>query len=503
MANKMLKASFGVTLVMVVGYIVSFLKESVIANYYGVSSDVDAYTIAISIPVELFTFVTVAIQSVVIPIYSEFLYNKGLKDANGYIDKLISLLLLGSIVLIMIGEVAADGFVFLFAPGFSSDVHNLSTQLLRIVFPSVLFSVICQVLVALLNVHKQYVINSFAIFFLNVFTIASVALYHSAYGIYAAAIGQLIGNIAKCLFVVFLARKYYRYAFHFTLKDDSVKDTMKKSIPVFWSMSIAEINTMINKVVASFLFVGSISALTYASKINTVLMHLFVSAIATIVYPMYAESTAKKDMEQLNRRINITISGYSLFVIPLMVGLLVFKEDIVKVAFGRGVFDADAVFLTQNILGYYTIGLLFMSIRSTITNVFYSLQDTKTPSINATWGAIINVVLNVTLPFFMGVQGLALASSLTAMYITSRLLILLVKKHPEIQLEFFFTNLKGISLSSVVMFGALFILQQFVVIGNSYVNLAIGASLGIIVYFASLVLLRVPMVKLLISMIKR
>ena len=76
MVNKLLKASFGVTLVMLVGNLLSFVKEATIANYFGVSAEVDAYAIAIQIPVLLFSFISVAVQSVVIPIFSDIYYKQ-------------------------------------------------------------------------------------------------------------------------------------------------------------------------------------------------------------------------------------------------------------------------------------------------------------------------------------------------------------------------------------------------------------------------------------------
>ena len=163
------------------------------------------------------------------------------------------------------------------------------------------------------------------------------------------------------------------------------------SLPVFWSISVAELNAMINRMVASFLFVGSIAALSYAQKLNTIFISFFTSAIATIVYPLYAESAAKGDMQQLNSRINLTMSVYAFFLVPVMAFLLCFKREVVTLAFARGAFDASAIDLTQQLLGFYVLGLLFLSLRGTVTNVFYSLKDSTTPAKNATVGVLINL----------------------------------------------------------------------------------------------------------------
>lgn len=498
-----LTATAGVTIIMVLGYFLSFVKEAVIANFFGVSAAVDAYTIAIQIPVLLFSFVSVAVQSVVVPIYSDILINKGKTDADRYVHNLISLLLIITSAIVIIGEIAASPLVYLFSPGFSEETHSLCVKLLRVSFPTLIFSVVSQVLVAVLNVHKKFVWPSFAVYFLNIGIIGLVVLMHSTMGILSACIGQLLGEGMRCLFLVFLALSVYHFKFDFCIKNEDVKQTLKMSVPVLWSISIAEVNAMVNRIVASFLFVGSIAALTYANKISSVLMQLFVSAITTVVYPLYAESSANKDIGQLNNRVNSTLAAYSLFVVPLMAGILVFKREIIEVAFARGAFDLDAVELTQSILGWYTVGLLFMSFRNTLTNVFYSMKDTKTPAVNATIGVVINIVLNLTLPFVMGVQGLALATSISAIVITTRLMVLLTKQHGELKLNGLFSNIPGIIVSSLVMFIATYAFRLYVPIESSLVTLLLGALLGMLVYLIMVLIMRVPILGYMLSMIKK
>lgn len=503
MANKLLKASIGVTIVMLFGYVLSFVREATIANYFGISADVDAYTIAIQIPVMLFSFLTVAVQSVVVPIYSDIYYNKGNVQAKSYIDNLLSILVVFSIAIVVVGEVLSGPIVYLFAPGFNAETHNLSTELLRLTFPSIIFSIVCQVLIAVLNVHKEYVVNSFAVYFLNVTIIVGVVFLHGVIGVSSACVCQLLGEFFKVCFVAFLAKKFYKYKYTINLRDEDVVKTLKMSIPVFWSISVAEVNAIVNRIVGSFLFVGSISALTYAGKINTVLMQLFVSAITTVVYPLYAESTAKHDANQLNKRINSTFSAYSLFVVPLMCFIFVYKREIIELAFARGAFDPEAVDLTQRLLGWYSIGLLFMSLRTTLNNVFYSLKDTRTPAINATVGAIINIILNITLPYFWGVDGIALATSITAIYITTSLLFSMLKKYSDINIKEFYDNLKGIIVSSVTMLLLLVFVYKTTNIESSLLTMIIGVVVAAMTYIILLYTLKVPIFKLLLSMIKK
>lgn len=489
--KKLILSSAGVTIVMVIGYFLSFGKELVIANYYGISNNVDAYSIALQIPITLFAFISVAIRSVVVPIYSELLYNKGQSQASRFVCQLISVITLFVLCLIILCEVFASGLIYLFAPGFDVETHNLAVLLLRLLLPCAIFTPIGQILTAILNVHKQYVWASFAVLLLNMSIILFIVFLHASWGIRSACLGNLVGCILEISFLAFLSRKYFKFHPNFQWRDVYLSKALKMTFPVLWSMSIAEVNAMINKMVASFLFVGSIAALGYASKINSIMMQFFVSAIATIVYPLYAESSAKGDIKLLNRNVNIVMSIYVMLLLPVMFGIFILKKEIIEIAFMRGLFDKHAVEVTQGLLGFYTIGLLFMALRETVTKVFYSMGDTKTPAKNATIGLILNIILNLTLPFVMGVNGLALAAAITAIFISSRLLFILKRYNKDIKLDFFFKNLKLILISSCIMLAVILPIQLYASF-NTWVMVAIIGITGAVVYLSSILLLKVP-----------
>lgn len=492
MSNKIVKSSIGLTISLLFAYVLSFAKESIVAYFYGISAETDAYTIAIQIPVLLFSFVSVAINNVVIPIYSKVYYQQSEESANIFVSKLLTLLIIGLLAFIILAEVFAGQLVYLFAPGFSTETHDLATTLLRIVFPSILFTVVQNVYTAVQNVHKNFVVPSFAVYFLNIGLIGGILLLHKQMGIASACVGQLFGGLMQLSFLVLLTRKMYRYRPIFQFKhDENIKQAMKMTGPVIWSISVAEVNALVNRLVASFLFVGSVAALSYAQKVNNMAMSLMVHVISTIIYPLYAESFANRNDEQLNRRVNLSITVYSLLLMPLSVGIFCLKEEIIQLAFGRGQFDASAVDVTQGLLGFYCIGIMFMGLRETVSKVFNSMGDTKTTAINSTIGVVLNIILNVTLPFVMGVNGLALATSICAIFITSRLLLQLVKTG-KVELSYFFSNIWRIGIATIVMSIFIFLIRYFMLDMNYIIRMVVVTASGIISYFVAILILHLP-----------
>ena len=485
-------SSIAISIIMIGSYILSFSKESLLATLFGITQEMDAYTIAIQIPITLFALVAVSIRSFVIPIYSNCLYNEGNHSANRFISNLCGILFIIIFVFILLGEIFADYIIHCFAPGFSAETHKITVDLFRITLPSIIFIALNDVFSAVLNVNKKYVFTSLAIYILNICIIICIVVLHSKFGILSAVIGQIFGSFIQLMYMLFLSKNIFSYIPVLQFKDPKIKESAKMSIPLIWSISVAEVNTIVNKIVASSLFVGSISVLNYSSKLNSIFIALMTNIVSVILYPHYAELAAKKDFKRLNEVCNFSFGSFSMMVLPLIVLLLIYKQEIVEIAFARGKFDASAVALTQDSFMYYTLGLLFIAFRGPITQIFFALKDTKTPAKNATIGVILNIILNVTLPFFMGVNGLALATSISGAFIVVNLFIKLLKKREDFKMDYFYTSLKKVLITTVVMMMVILLFEKQVYISNIYIKPIIGFCIGSIIYISALWILRVP-----------
>ena len=368
------------------------------------------------------------------------------------------------------------------------------------VLPTIVVSLIIHILVGILNVYKNFIWPALSIHILNLSIIVTIVLLHSKFGIASACFGQIIGVTLQFLFLVLFVREHLKFSIGLNFKDTSIKETGRRVIPVIWSTGLSEINGIVNGAIASMLFVGAVASMGYATKINSVMMSFFTSAIATVIYPLYAESGAKNDYSQLNSRVNHTLSAYTFFLIPLIALVLILRKELISVAFGRGVFDMEAINITQSILGCYAPGLLFLAMRETITKVFYSLKDTTTPAKNATIGILLNVLLSVTLPFLIGVEGLAIAASLTAAFVSVRLLYLLLSKHKELGLQLFFCNLKLMIIPLFLMSLGMVLIKS-ILDSSAIIVLLLCGGLGATIYLGASVLFKVPILDKLLKMI--
>src|SRR5699024_7595983 len=101
-------------------------------------------------------------------------------------------------------------------------------------------------------------------------------------------------------------------------------------------------------------------------------------------------------------------------MLPSSMVFIIFSEEIVSLIFGRGEFDIQAIRLTSSALFYYSIGMIGIGFRAIFANAFYTMKNTKTPMINAAVGLGINIFLSLLLSKYLGIGGVALATSISS-----------------------------------------------------------------------------------------
>jgi len=211
---------------------------------------------------------------------------------------------------------------------------------------------------------------------------------------------------------------------------------------------------------------------------------------------------AENNMEGFKKSISAAINGVNILIIPASIGVMIFSEPVVRVLFGHGAFDEGAIATTSNALFFYSIGMLGFGLREIVSRAFYSLQDTKTPMINAAISTIMNITLNVILSRFMGLSGLALATSISAVFCTCLLLISLRKKIGAFGMKSIIVSFLKITGASLVM--GLIVKITFKTLTNSNsqnLSLIMSIVLGIFIYAVMIYFMKIEEVNVVVKAI--
>ncbi len=400
--------------------IFGFIRDVVIAWFFGAGLSSDAFFVAFRIPNLLRRlFAEGSLSVAFIPVFTEHLTNRGKNEAFELARSAIRLLSILLVVITIIGILLAPVIVRIIAPGFAAAPGKLSVTifLTRIMFPYIFFIGMVALSMGILNVLGHFAAPALAPVLLNISIIGSVFLI-SPYmdnPVTGLAIGVLIGGFLQLgLQVPFLIKKGFFFWEKAKIYHPGLKKIGLLMLPTIFGAAVYQINILVGTLLASLLAEGSISYLYYADRLVQFPLGIFAIATATAVLPSLSRQAAQNDLSAVRDTFSYAMRMIFFITIPSMVGLIVLREPIVALLFKRGAFDAETTRLTAYALLYYSIGLWAFSAVRIVVSTFYALQDTKTPVRMAVISVGANIMLGIILMGPMGHGGLALSTSLAS-----------------------------------------------------------------------------------------
>ena len=404
--------------------IFGYIRDMVIAAFFGAGFYSDAFIAAFRIPNlvrRLFGEGSLSISFV--PVFTQYLTDKGKDEAFEMARSAIKLLSVLLVVITVLGIVFSPLIVRIFAPGFtgSPEKFTLAVVLTRIMFPYIFFICLVALSMGILNVLGHFAAPALAPVFLNIAMILSVYIISifsadSTSRVYGLAFGVVIGGFLQlALQVPFLIKRQFYFWQKARIWHPGLKKIVILFFPAIFGSAVYQINTLVITLLASIQTEGSISYLYYADRLVQFPLGIFAISAATAMLPTISRQAAEKDIQAVRDSFAYTLKLVFFLSIPAMVGLIVLRQPIVALLFERGAFGSEATLLTANAVLYYSIGLWAVSGVRIVVFTFYALKDTKTPVYTAAISIIANILLGVILMEPMGHAGLALALSLASM----------------------------------------------------------------------------------------
>lgn len=437
----------------VLSKVIGFSKELVLAFFLGANYITDAYIISLTIPQTIFGFIGASISTTFIPIYTAIKEKQGTEEASAFSSNLISLIILISSIIVMFVFQFTEQIVYVFASGFTSKAIILAVTFTRVSIFSIYFSGIIFVLSSYLQAEDKFISTGLITIPLNVITI--VFIYVGAkYNLIFLAIGSVFATFFQLVILYIDIRKIrYKFRFIINFKDSNLRRMMFLSLPAILGSSVYQINVLIDRTIASSILEGGISILSYANRITVLIFTVFAVPIATVIYPSLSKMFTGKDLPEFKRTIRSTLNTIIILIIPSTIGLIIFSRNIVELLYGRGQFDNNAILLTSSVLIFYTVGIIGVSTREVFYRSFYAMQNTKTPLFNASISLVLNIVLNIVLSKFMGLNGLALATSISSIICSVLLASELRKAIGSLGMKQVFVTAFKVLVASLIMGG--------------------------------------------------
>ena len=442
--------------------ILGYARDATIAYFFGANPFTDAFFIAWRLPNTFRQLLGEgSFNAAFIPIYTdEELKSK--KSAKFLINSLFTYYTLILALLTFFVIIFAPYFVQLLAPGFKgTEAFDKTVELIRIVFPYLILVGWVSFFMALLNTKDRFFLPALTPALLNLSFITFAFLFSNTLGIYALAVGALVGGVLQVLILIPTILKE-NFLVKPTLKfHPKIKLTIKKMLPAFASFGVSQFSFIIDTIIASFLLGGAISYLYYANRIFQLPMGVFAIGLGNALLVSLSKHYSQKDMKAFNRDLNNGLLLSVFISLPATAGMIVIGLEIIDLLLVRGAFSTkDAVMTNWALIGY-SIGLVGYATSRPLKSAFFAKGDTITPLYATIFGLTVGIISAVILGFVLklGVFGLALASSLIGFSTT---LFLYIKSDFEIDIKLITRSFFKVLISVAIMSIAIYIFKILV-----------------------------------------
>ena len=432
--QSLLRSTTLVSMMTFISRMVGFIRDMVIANFFGAQAGMDAFFVAFRIPNFMRRlFAEGAFAQAFVPVLAEYQKTRAPEDVRTFIARISGHLSAVLTLVTIIGIIASPVIIFLFAPGFShhSLRAELATEMLRITFPFLMLVSLTAMAGAVLNTYGYFGVPAFTPVLLNISMIVA-AIYicpQLPRPVLGLAWGVLIAGVAQFLFQLpFLHQKHLLIKPQLVRNDPGVSKVLKLMIPALFGVSIAQLNLMVDSIFASFLQVGSVSWLYYTDRLADFPLGVFGVAIATVILPHLSRRHAEQSQERYSQALDWGLRSILLIGIPAGIGLSLFSMPLIAGCFAYGKFNEFDLLQTQRSLITLGLGVPSFMMVKVLASGFYARQDIKTPVKVGAWSMVVNTILCALLVGTFAHAGLTLASAIAGYVNCGFLLFLLIKR---------------------------------------------------------------------------
>ena len=424
--SELVRSSAVVGVATMLSRVLGLLRDVVLANLIGASSNADAFFVAFKIPNFLRRlFAEGAFAQAFVPVLAQTREQGGNAAVRELIDRVAGML--GSILtgLTVLTVMASPLVAMLFAPGFLRDPAKLALtgDLIKLTFPYLLLISLTGFAGAILNSYQRFAVPALTPILLNLSLIAAALWVAPGFDepVVALALAVLIAGFAQLLFQLpALAAIDLVPRPRWAPRHEGVRRILILMVPALFGVSVSQINLLLDTVLASLLPAGSVSWLYYSDRLTELPLGIFAIAIATVILPALSGQRARADDPAFAGTLSWAVRSVGFIAIPATLALAILAEPLLVTLFQYGAFGADDRFMAAASLRAYTLGLGAFMLIKVLAPGFYAREDMKTPVRIGIIAMVTNMVLNMLFVFplmwwfEMGHVGLALATSVAA-----------------------------------------------------------------------------------------
>lgn len=427
--------------------ILGLVREQVMAAYFGASGITDAFLVAFRIPNLLRDlFAEGAFSSAFVPTFVEA-NQESKEESRELLWSLFWLLTITTGTICLLIGIFAPELIEIFAPSFTKDPEkfHITVVLTRIMAPFLTFVSLAALFMGALNSLKVFFLPSLAPAFFNIvsvlvmLTMSGFLDSHGYPAVYSLGIGAMLGGLVQAAVQFPILYKYgFKPMWPKKLWSPRAIKVVKLIGPGMIGFAAAQINLLINTILATGTIVGATSWLNYSFRLFQLPVGILSVSIGNSNLVHFSEAWKKGDEKGAKDLLKSSYYLSFLTVLPSLAILYCFSEEIVNLIFERGKFDRHSTIMTAEALRMYALGLPFYSLNKIWVPTFYALNRQRVPVIASLMSIGFNITFCLILTPIYGFKVLALGTTLS-MLVNAGFQSWMLKKDLDLDWDFFFS----------------------------------------------------------------
>lgn len=425
---------------------IGFFREIVIANFFGLSVDYDIYLVGAVLPLTINTILLCIGQNYIIPQYNK-LRTKNEELAIGFVQSMLIVFFLCSTFVTILLYSFSDLFITSFFQLNNSNFHEIVKEIFRLFLFTIPLTSIISVIIAYQQSTFEFRYFVISNILLNTMVLLSVILL-SSINIYSIPIGYIIGIVLQLIYLVTKSKILF-VGLKFFSNIKNVDFSFSYSIlTIILIESISQLYVISDRYFFNKVSIGGISALNYSQTLFLLPISILTIALSTAIFPKFSELINRKLIVDLEKLLNQGISSIVFLFVPIMFLFIYFGKFIIKIIFERGMFSSTDTLITNDVLVFYSISIVFYAVYGIFNKLIYSAGLISKLFIITLIGTMIKIALNFILVNYFQQVGLALSTSLSYFFFFTTSYFLILNKFNFVDKyifpkEFFFHSING------------------------------------------------------------
>jgi len=396
--------------------LIATLKEFVAAGIYGRSDAMDAFLVAFLIPNLLINLLAESMNQALIPTLVRVRLKEGIEHAQQlFANSMLRLCVLLIVSMIVMAALAPVIFPLL-ASNFGTFKLSFSIRIFFVLLPTVLLVGLASNCAAVLNTMEQFSMPTLAGALIPFTTIACALLLHAQLGIWALVYGTLFGAAIQAALMAWMLRGTgYSFRLQWCRATDASREVVQQYGPVLLSSVVASGGLLADQAMAAMLPAGSVSALVYAGRFVSVVVTLFAGALSSALTPHFSTLVARQDWAGCRDSLRYWIRITTLLSIPVALAFVAGSPLLVRITLQHGIFTQHDTAVVAPVLAMYALQIPFFTVSRVYYRFILAMRRTDLILYCGLLNLVLDIVLNLVLMHWMGLKGIALATSLWTM----------------------------------------------------------------------------------------